>query len=231
VLTRSASTGIARYSGVWMGDNFSNWFHLQQSIPMALNLSLSGVPFVGADIPGFGDDAEPELMERWVQAHCFFPFFRNHSVKDSIRQEPWVFGAETLDIVRKYIRLRYQWLPYFQELFLEHERSGALVLRPYLCGDNSTDAHLVEDEYLLGADLLVAPILQKGKQERSVRFPTGQWLREETGAVYEGGKSVTMPCARNELLWFVGVGAKLPRLRVIPKHSTDEIDWTDVYYG
>lgn len=228
LLTRSASTGIARFSAVWMGDSFSNWHHLQQSIPMALNMSMSGVPMVGADIGGFGDDTNAELMERWVQAHCLFPFFRNHSVKDSIRQEPWRFGAETTAILRKFIQFRYQMIPYLKSLFEEHERSGALVLRPYFMEDTSCDAYEIEDQFFVGQHLMVAPILSAGLYSRKVKMPPGQWHQGFTGSLLQGPAVFELECKRDELLFFVRDGAQIPRLRKAPQVSTDEIDWNDL---
>lgn len=230
LITRSASTGIARWSGVWMGDNFSNWHHLRRSIPMALNLSMSGVPFLGADIPGFGDDASAELMERWIQAHCLFPFFRNHSVKDSIRQEPWVFGEATTSIARKYIQLRYRMIPYLHSQFHEQERSGALVLRPYFMEDPSDDSHQVEDQFFVGRHLLVAPVMQENCMQRKVRIPAGTWINFWSRQEAAGPTIVLAETPRDFLPLYYRKGSHLPMLRTAPHISTDEVNWDDLEY-
>ena len=228
LITRSASTGIGRLSAVWMGDNFSSWHHLRQSIPMALNLSMSGVPFVGADVPGFGDDASPELMQRWIAAHCLFPFLRNHSVKDSIPQEPWELGDDTLDIYRRFVELRYRLLPFLESLFQRHEACGDLILRPYFTVDDMRDAHLVEDQFLVGPDLLVAPVMEPGVSSRMVRIPPGEWwLGLDKKIALQGRQSLELPCPCGELILLVRKGASIPMLRKAPKVSTDEIDLSD----
>jgi alpha-glucosidase len=230
LITRSASAGISRWSGVWMGDNYSNWFHLQQSIPMALNLSLSGIPFMGADVPGFGDDANAELMQRWVQAHCLFPFFRNHSVKDSIRQEPWVFGEPTTAIVRKYVQLRYRFIPYLKSLFEEHSRTGALVLRPYFLEDSADDSHSVEDQYFLGRNVFVAPILAENQKERTVRFPKGEWVDFWTREPVNGPCVKVVKAGADHLPLYYRKFSNIPILRAAPETSTDDIKWDDVEF-
>ena len=93
LLTRSGHTGIQRSAAVWTGDNRSRWSHLRQSIPMLLNLSLSGVPVCGSDIGGFFFSCTPELYARWIQLGALYPFARTHTVWFSRRQEPWRFGA------------------------------------------------------------------------------------------------------------------------------------------
>lgn len=224
VLTRSASTGIARFAGVWMGDNYSNWFHLQQSIPMGLNLSMSGVPFVGADIPGFGGAANDELMERWVAAHCLFPFFRNHSAKDAPKQEPWQFPIETQKIIKKWIDFRYCMIPYLLQLFREQEVSGSLILRPIFFEDSTAEAHSIEDQFMVGRHVMVAPILESGLVLRRVYMPVGEWRSGWNGTIYAGGRYYeNVPCPRGELLWFTRVGAHIPHLEQAPKVSTEEV--------
>lgn len=213
-----------------MGDNYSNWFHLQQSIPMALNLSLSGIPFMGADVPGFGDDANAELMQRWVQAHCLFPFFRNHSVKDSIRQEPWVFGEPTTAIVRKYVQLRYRFIPYLKSLFEEHSRTGALVLRPYFLEDSADDSHSVEDQYFLGRNVFVAPILAENQKERTVRFPKGEWVDFWTREPVNGPCVKVVKAGADHLPLYYRKFSNIPILRAAPETSTDDIKWDDVEF-
>src|SRR5690606_19359864 len=117
VLTRAGYSGIQRYAAVWTGDNRSFWEHLQLSIPMLMNLGLSGVPFAGADVGGFAHDTNGELLTRWVQLGAFTPYFRNHSAIGSLRQEPWCFGEKYEGIMKKYIKLRYEWLPQWYTLF------------------------------------------------------------------------------------------------------------------
>uniref|UniRef100_F6HJ60 Glycoside hydrolase family 31 TIM barrel domain-containing protein n=1 Tax=Vitis vinifera TaxID=29760 RepID=F6HJ60_VITVI len=94
VLTRAGFIGSQRYAATWTGDNLSNWDHLHMSIPMVLQLGLSGQPLSGPDIGGFGRNATPRLFGRWMGVGAMFPFCRGHSETDTIDHEPWSFGEE-----------------------------------------------------------------------------------------------------------------------------------------
>ena len=130
VLTRAGFSGVQRFSAVWTGDNYAGWEHLALSIPMLANLSVSGVPFVGADVGGFAEMPSAELYARWLQAAALTPFFRSHSVGWVGNKEPWAFGDEWTKINRATVEMRYQFLPYLYTLFREHERTGQPVMRP-----------------------------------------------------------------------------------------------------
>lgn len=191
ILTRSGYAGIQRYAVVWTGDN-SSWFrHLAYSIPMLINLGLSGVPFVGVDVGGHLGDATPELLIRWYETGIFYPFFRNHCVKGARAQEPFAYGAKVEQKIRKLIEFRYRLLPYIQNLFWEHMRTGAPLMRPlsWHYPDDET-ARRIYDQFLFGADILVAPIIEEGQKQRFVYLPKGKWHLLNSGSVYgrDGGK-------------------------------------------
>lgn len=225
LISRSGWIGIGAVAGVWLGDNISNWRHLRQSLPMALNMSMSGVPLLGADVPGFGDDCNPELMTRWYQAHCLFPLLRNHSVQNSIPQEPWVFGEPTLQRVRRAVRARYRLIPYLRQCFQEHQQSGMPVLRPLLAQWAVEEARQVEDQYLLGRHVMVAPVLQPDCLQRRVLLPPGDWWCEATQQVLHGGAWHDIPLDLDSLPLFFRQGVEIPVVDVVPLHSTEEIDW------
>jgi alpha-glucosidase len=222
LLTRSACAGTQRYTAVWTGDNASNWDHLRMALPCSLNLSLSGIAFNGPDVGGFMDDTNAELLVRWHQACCLFPFFRNHSSRDSRFQEPWQFGPATLAAIRGAIRLRYRLLPYLYQCFFAHWRDGDPVIRPLLYHyDHPEYAHL-GDQYLVGDALLVAPILhgegqgpesiQRGVkyQERRIALPAGWWFDLNHGVWVQGGRVLHYAAAADELPLFARDGAVLP---------------------
>lgn len=189
ILSRSATFGMGRYAGIWLGDNFSTWKALRESIPMALNVSLSGIPLVGADVGGFGEDSSAELLARWAEAAVLFPFFRIHSSKNCKRQEPWAFGKSCEERVKNAILFRERMRPVLYKLFKKARETGAPVMRPlfYLGKDAAkiSDARM-EDEYLVGNSLLVAPILEQGKASRPVELPRGKWQNLSTGKVFSG---------------------------------------------
>ncbi|MBQ1418035.1 MAG: hypothetical protein IIY95_01340, partial [Firmicutes bacterium] len=99
---------------------------------MKKHISRTETPGVCSDVGGFGSDCTPELLCRWTQLGCFTPLFRNHAAKGTRHQEPWAFDRQTLDICRKYIRLRYRLIPYIYDCFHETESTGLPVFRP-LC--------------------------------------------------------------------------------------------------
>jgi len=186
ILTRAGYAGIQRHAAVWTGDNYSWWEHLALLVPMLANLGLSGVAFAGGDAGGFQQNADGELYVRWIAAASLMPFFRSHSALDSSDHEPWSFGEEVLSIARRSIGLRYRLLPYLYTLFEEASRTGAPVLRP-LVWEYPDDPRVRNrsDSFLLGSALLVAPIRERGVQERSVYLPAGRWYDFHTGAAID----------------------------------------------
>ncbi len=211
ILTRSGYAGIQRHAAVWTGDNSSTWEHLAESIPMLLNLSLSGVAFCGADVGGFLDNCTGELLARWTQLAAFTPFFRNHANIDTHRQEPWAFGPRFEALCRDAITLRYQMLPYLECLYAEAHRMGAPIMRPLLWHHpNDPAAVACEDQFLLGENLLVAPILRPGATARSVYLPRGLWFDFWNGGLLEGGQHVVAEAVREHIPVFVRAGAVIP---------------------
>lgn len=224
IVSRSGFAGIQRYAAVWMGDNSSWWEHLAMSIPMLLNMGMSGVPFVGADVGGFAEDATPELLVRWMQLGAFVPFFRNHSAKNTRPQEPWVFGPEVEALSRQAVELRYQLLPYLYTLFWEAHEKGTPIMRPLVWhAPGDAVAARIEDAFLLGPDLLVAPVLQPGARERLVYLPEGEWVDFWTGTCYQGRAHQVVEAPLERIPLFVRAGAALP-LGPVVQH-TGEKGW------
>lgn len=174
-LTRSAFTGIQRWAAVWTGDNHSSWEHLRMSIPMSLNLSLSGVALNGPDVPGFAGEPTDELARRWFQAGFLFPFLRNHACAGTRDKEPWSYTPATLTAIRAAIHARIKLLPLLYDLFWLHSTMGEPVMRPlnYEFPDPAYDS--VDDQYLVGSTVMVAPIVFPGHRERRLHLPPGWW--------------------------------------------------------
>jgi alpha-glucosidase len=217
VLTRAGYAGVQRYAAVWTGDNSANWLHVALTIPMLTNLGASGVPFVGADVGGFVGTPSAELYTRWLQAAALTPFFRTHSAIDSEQREPWSFGADFERINRASIELRYQLLPTIYSLFAESEKTGIPPLRAlWFVYPNDVKAALIEDEYLVGNDLLVAPVVTEGALKRQVYFPKGDtWIDWWSGVRYAGGKAVVVDAPLDRLPLYVRAGGSLATQPVI----------------
>lgn len=188
ILSRSGFAGIQQYAAIWTGDNQSDWGQLQSSIPELLSLGISGVQFVGADVGGFSDDTDPELFIRWMQLGAFYPFFRNHNSNNSINQEPYSFGNKNEGVIKKAIELRYSLLPYLYLLFTQAQRMGDPIMRPMLY-EFPTDSNTfnMDNQFMLGKNLLVAPVLFPGVGAISVYFPEGRWLNCSTEQVFSSG--------------------------------------------
>jgi alpha-glucosidase len=212
VLTRAGYSGIQRYAAVWTGDNRSFWEHMALAIPMVLNLGMSGVAFSGPDLGGFAHHASGELLARWMQMGVFFPFCRNHSAIETARQEPWAFGPEVEKICRTYIRLRYSWMPYLYSLFHEASKTGLPILRPLIL-EFPEDPNVFNlcDQFLVGSQVLVAPILRPGTTARSVYLPEGIWYDYWSGKRYEGNRHILVEAPLDRLPLFIKAGAILPQ--------------------
>jgi alpha-glucosidase len=217
VLTRAGFAGVQRYAAVWTGDNSPTWTHLALTIPMLTNLSVSGVPFVGADVGGFMGSPGAELHTRWLQAAALTPYLRVHSNDVSAPREPWAFGAGFERINRATIELRYRLLPYLYTLFEESERSGLPPMRPlWFAYPADTRASLVDDQFLLGGDLLVAPVLHEGQRSREVYFPQGDaWVDWWDGSRHEGGTTAKVAAPLERLPLFIRAGAAVPTSPVV----------------
>lgn len=228
VITRAAYAGVQRYAMMWTGDNSSNWDHLRDSVQMILNLSLSGVPFCGADVGGFLDNATPELLIRWTQLASLTPFFRNHSNTETLSQEPWAMGEEAERICREFISLRYRLLPYFYSLFDEARRKAVPIVRP-LHWHHPSDPIAMDrqDQFMLGPSLLIAPVLDQGTRARSVYLPKGRWYDFWSEKAFVGGRHYIADTPLDRMPIFVRAGSLLPLMplrQFIGKEPFQNID-------
>lgn len=215
IITRACYAGTHRYSTAWTGDNHSIWTHLQMAIPQLCNLAMSGMVFSGTDVGGFGSDVTPELLLRWVQVGCFSPLFRNHSAKGSRYQEPWQFGDEVVDIYKKYVELRYELIPYFYDLFYNCANTGMPVIRPLILNfPDDPEVTNMNDEFMVGDSLLVAPVVNPGQTKRMVYLPEGDWYDYFTKEKIEGGKYIIVDAPIDKCPIFVKAGSIIPKYPV-----------------
>jgi alpha-glucosidase len=211
VLTRAGFAGIQRYAANWMGDNQSRWDHLWLSVPMATGFGLSGQAFVGADVGGFQGHSNAELFLRWMQYGTLTPFCRNHSEIGNVDQYAWTWGDAITRLVREAIRLRYRLLPYLYAAFLQAAETGAPVQRP-LVFDHQDDpvTRDLDDQYLLGADLLVAPVYAAGTTARHVYLPEGGWYDWHTGDAFAGPRYLIAETPMDRIPLYARAGAVVP---------------------
>ncbi len=227
VITRAAYAGIQRYATMWTGDTNSTWEALALNIPMFTSLGLSGEPFVGSDVGGFIGRGNGELLVRSYQMGFLAPFCRNHKVIDGYDQEPWRFGKHYEDIIRKYLKLRYALLPFLYTTLEEAHRTGVPLFRPLLLNyQDDSNTYNLDDQFMIGDDLLVAPIVKPDVTRRLVYLPQGTWYDYWTNKKYTGGTMITVDAPLETVPMFVRGGAIIPigpALNYVGEKPTDPI--------
>jgi alpha-glucosidase len=170
LFSRSSYIGMHRFGGIWTGDNMSWWNHLLLNIKMMPSLNMCGLLFSGADIGGFAGDTTEDLLLRWLEFGIFTPLMRNHTAINTRRQEAYQF--EKLDAFRNIIMIRYGMLPYIYSEFVKAAVNNEMYFKP-LAFDYPEDAFAaqVEDQLLVGAGLMIAPVYQQNATGRYVYLP------------------------------------------------------------
>eukprot|EP00538_Stauroneis_constricta_P000311 CAMPEP_0119563220 /NCGR_PEP_ID=MMETSP1352-20130426/22738_1 /TAXON_ID=265584 /ORGANISM="Stauroneis constricta, Strain CCMP1120" /LENGTH=1054 /DNA_ID=CAMNT_0007611769 /DNA_START=78 /DNA_END=3242 /DNA_ORIENTATION=- len=237
VLSRSFFAGSQKYGAIWTGDNAAEWSHLEIASPMLLSMNAAALSFVGADVGGFFGNTDAELMTRWMQAGAYTPFFRGHAHHDSKRREPWVFGDEVMVRLRKAAMARYALLPHWYDLFHEAGVTGMPVMRSmWMQYPNTESLFGVDDQYMVGADLLVKPVTAPNVQETVVKFPSDdKWYDAETFALVSGSgqqqqhkvSEIVVPSDIDTIPVFQRGGSIIPRKLWLRRSS--EMMKTDPY--
>lgn len=212
VITRAAYSGTQRYTSTWTGDNIATWDHLAIANNQAQRMCMSGYSFAGSDIGGFAEQPSGELFTRWIQLGVFHPFCRVHSSGDHGDQEPWVFGTTMTDIVRKFIEIRYQLLPYLYTAFWRYAGDGVPILKSLVLFDqNDPHTHYRNDEFIFGEKILVCPILEPNSKGRRMYFPIGRWYNFWDSSVVIGGEEAWVDADIDSMPIFVKEGAIIPK--------------------
>ncbi len=209
VITRAGWAGVQRYATSWTGDNESTWASLRLVIPQIIGLGLSGLGFTGPDVGGFVGEPDGELFTRWIEMATFLPFFRAHTITGSADQEPWSYGEPYLTIVRRFIQLRYELLPYLYTAAWQMSTRGWPMVRPpaWLAPQ---EVALWDDEtsFLCGDALFVAPVMEPGATTRPVHLPPGDWYDFWTHRIVHGTIEAVAPLEVIPL--YARAGAVLP---------------------
>lgn len=227
LLCRAAWAGSQRFGAVlWSGDIDSSFEALRRQIPAGLNVGLSGIPWWTTDIGGFkgGDVSSPsfrELLVRWFQFGVFSPLCRLHGVRQPVEMtgaqqsgapnELWSFGPEVYEILRRWLGLREYLRPYVMDTMRVAHTEGLPPMRPLFLNFPGDQACWdIADQFLLGDDLLVAPVVTEGATERAVYLPDGAaWRDAWTGAMLPGGQWLTAPAPLETIPVYVRDGGRL----------------------
>jgi alpha-D-xyloside xylohydrolase len=204
---RSGWAGSQRHPVPWGGDNSPNWHNLAPQMRGGLSLGLSGFTFWSQDIGGFLGDTNDHLLLRWMQAGLFLSHSRVHG--GGIRELDR-FAPETIRIAREFLELRYRLLPYILAHSQLAAAAGLPLARPLVLDfQEDRNGWSVDDQWLFGRDLLVAPIMDAGLR-RSVYLPPGTWYDWWTGAGMAGGRWIEAEAALDRIPLWLREGAIVP---------------------
>uniref|UniRef100_F7CQ85 P-type domain-containing protein n=1 Tax=Ornithorhynchus anatinus TaxID=9258 RepID=F7CQ85_ORNAN len=184
VISRSTFPSAGRWGGHWLGDNTAAWDQLGKSIIGMMEFSLFGIPYTGADICGFFNDADYEMCARWMQLGAFYPFSRNHNTIGTKRQDPVAWNKTFEDLSRNVLNARYTLLPYLYTLMHDAHVTGNTVVRPLL--HEFVDDKVTWDvfkQFLLGPAFLVSPVLEPVRV--AAYFPRARWYDYYSGSEVE----------------------------------------------
>lgn len=226
MFSRSGWAGIQRYGVViWSGDIPSTFASLREQVRAGLNMALSGIPWWTTDIGGFmnGDPGSPEFQElivRWFQYGVFCPLFRLHGVRLPMHEkeitgaanEVWSFGDRAYELIRDLMALRERLRPYVMAQMRVAHETGLPPMRPlFVDFPADADCLAVEDEFLFGPDILVAPVTAAGVTSRDVYLPAGaDWTNAWTGERHSGGQTLTVAAPLERIPVFLKNDANLP---------------------
>ncbi|GAA4347128.1 hypothetical protein GCM10023185_01970 [Hymenobacter saemangeumensis] len=231
-LTRSGYAGMQRLSAFpWSGDIQRSWSGLQAQVPVMLGMGLSGVGYMHSDAGGFtGGGLQPELYMRWLQFAAFTPIMRAHG--EGVPTEPVFYPEPYKSIVRDYARLRHRLLPTTYTLAWENSQTGAPLTRPLsweAAVPNTVPS--LNDAFLWGHDLLVAPVLSPGQTQRSVYLPgNSYWVDYWTRQVYRGGSTATVAAPLSRLPLFVRGEGFLALQPYRPSTAQGVLDTLQLHY-
>ena len=250
-LHRNGYAGMQRYASfLWSGDVYSTWETLKTQIPIAINTSLTGIPYWGTDIGGFVPTPEftAELYVRWFQFGTFCTLFRSHGRTWKLRL-PWgwntgdpgpveirnydgatvpdasqLHNAQVEPICRKYLELRYRMLPYLYSVVRECATTGMPVMRAlWLHYPDDPVAVARPDQYLWGRQILVAPVVERAATERTVYLPPGNWYDFWSNDRLEGGREIRRSVDLETMPLYVADGTILP-LGPVKQHTDERVD-------
>lgn len=226
-MTRAAYAGLQRYTFGWSGDSgngndvLEGWGQLQNQVAVGISAGLGGIPFWTTDISGYCGDitdypAMAELYTRWMQFGVFNPLSRAHHEGDNA-VEPWMFGEVAEKNSKAAIELKYQLFPYLYSYARRAHDTGLPIMRGLFMEYPYDDqAVKVEDQFLFGEELMVAPVLKKGERVKRLYLPEGEWIDfNDKKTVYLGGQQIAYRAPLNVIPLFVKKGSIIPMMPVM----------------
>ncbi len=237
ILTRSAFLGQQKYGIInWSGDIGGTWDSYRRQIVAGLNYTITGFPYWTTDIGGFfrpgktqyTDEKYQELLTRWFQWGALNPIFRVHGYQTET--EPWKYGVQVENNIRKMLDLRYRLMPYIYSEAWQITKNGSTIMRPLVMDFNNDENALTQSyEFMFGKNLLVAPITEPDVKELSVYLPkTNGWYDFWTGKKYDGGQSIKADAPLDKIPIFVKAGSILPMGKFIQYTGQKSADTLEI---
>lgn len=224
IWARSAWAGSQRYPIHWGGDAENTDSAMAAQLRGGLSFGLSGFTYWSHDVGGFVERAPRDLYRRWLAFGVLTSHTRAHGAPP---REPWEYDAALVDDYRRAVELKYALMPYIYAQSKDSSARGFPVLRTlFFEYPEDPTSWLIEDEYLLGSDLLVAPLIDEGSTSRKVYLPPGSWIDYQTGKAYPGAQWHQIAAGQIPVVLLVRNHAAIPHIRVA--QSTSEMDWKDI---
>lgn len=232
MFSRSSYIGMHRYAGIWQGDNKSWWSHLLMNLKMMPSLNMCGFLYTGADLGGFGDQTTEDLMIRWLSLGIFTPLMRNHSALGTRFQEVYRFDA--VEQMKGIIQLRYRLIPYLYQAYEKAINEDTMMFYPLgMIYPEDTTARRIEDQLLVGDDIMIAPIYEQNAVSRHVYLPEDMRMLRFRGAklveecpLSQGHHYIDMPLG--EVCIFVRNGHQLQLADIV--ESVADLDWDNLTF-
>ena len=230
IFSRSSYVGMHRYGGIWQGDNLSWWSHILMNLKMMPSLNMVGILYTGADLGGFGSDTTRDLVLRWLALGVFTPLMRNHSALGTRTQEFYRF--ENPEDFKHLIEVRYRLIPYLYSEYMKAALRDDMMFKPLaFVYDSDPFAAQVEDQLMLGDELMIAPVYQQNAKGRYVYLPEEMTFVKfrADGSIYQevlpaGHHYVSV--SLTEVPMFIRKGKALPIAK--PAEYVEAIDTNDL---
>lgn len=226
-MTRSAYAGLQRYTFGWTNDSgngndvLDGWAQMENQVAVGISAGLGGIPFWTTDISGYCGEitdypAMAELYTRWMQFGVFCPLSRAHHEGDNA-VEPWMFGEVAEKNTKAAIELKYQLFPYLYTYSRKAHDTGLPITRGlFMEYPNDTEAAKIDNQFIFGEELLVAPVLKKGERVKRVYLPDGEWIDfNDKKTEYLGGQTVAYKAPLNTIPIFVKKASIIPMMPVM----------------
>jgi len=226
-MTRSAYAGLQRYTFGWTNDSgngndvLDGWSQMENQVAVGISAGLGGIPFWTTDISGYCGDitdypAMAELYTRWMQFGVFCPLSRAHHEGDNA-VEPWMFGEVAEKNTKAAIELKYQLFPYLYTYSRKAHDTGLPITRGlFMEYPKDLEAAKIDNQFMFGEEILVAPVLKKGERVKRVYFPDGEWIDfNDKKTEYLGGEKLAYKAPLNTIPIFVKKGSIVPMMPIM----------------